>query len=51
MKKLLFGTIVLALVSVFPIMTMAAVDIRIAIPLPPATPHRICGTSGCDRDA
>jgi len=35
MKKLLFGTILLALVSVFPIMTMAAVDIHVSIPLPP----------------
>jgi hypothetical protein len=35
MKKLLFGTILLALVSVFPIMTMAAVDISIGISLPP----------------
>jgi len=35
MKKLLFGTILLVLVSVFPIMTMAAVDISIGISLPP----------------
>ncbi len=35
MKKLLFGTILLALVSVFPTMTMAAVDISIGISLPP----------------
>ncbi len=37
MKKLLFGTIVLALVSVFPITTMAGVDVSvgISIPLPP----------------
>jgi hypothetical protein len=37
MKKLLFGTIILALVSVFPVMTMAGVDVSvgISIPLPP----------------
>ena len=35
MKKLLFGTIFLALVIVVPIPTMAAVDIRISFPLPP----------------
>jgi hypothetical protein len=35
MKKLLFGTMLLALVSVFPIMAMAAVNINIGIPLPP----------------
>jgi hypothetical protein len=35
MKKLLFGTILLALISIFPIMTMAAVDIHVSFPLPP----------------
>jgi hypothetical protein len=35
MKKLLLGTILLALILVFPIPTMAAVDIRVNIPLPP----------------
>ena len=35
MKKVLFGTMLLALVIVFPIMTMAAVDINIGISLPP----------------
>ncbi len=35
MKKLLFGAILLALVSVLPMMTMAAVDISIGISLPP----------------
>jgi hypothetical protein len=37
MKKLLFGIILLALVSAFPIMTMAGVDVSvgISIPLPP----------------
>ncbi len=35
MKKLLFGTMLLALVIVVPIPTMAAVDIRISFPLPP----------------
>ncbi len=35
MKRLLFGTMLLALVFVVPISTMAAVDIRIGIPLPP----------------
>jgi len=37
MKRLLLGTIVLALVSVFPITTMAGVDVSvgISIPLPP----------------
>ena len=37
MKKLLFGTILLALVSAFPIMTMAGVaaSVGISIPLPP----------------
>jgi hypothetical protein len=35
MKKLLFGTILLVLVSVFPVMTMAAVDVSVGISLPP----------------
>jgi len=35
MKKLLFGTILLALVSVIPIPTMAQVNIQISFPLPP----------------
>ena len=35
MKKLLFGTMFLALVIVVPIPTMAGVDIRISFPLPP----------------
>jgi hypothetical protein len=35
MKKLLFGTILLALVSAVPIPVMAAVDIHVSIPLPP----------------
>ena len=35
MKNVVFGTILLALVSVFPTMTMAAVDISIGISLPP----------------
>jgi len=35
MKKFFFGTILLALVLVFPIPTMAGVDVRISIPLPP----------------
>ncbi len=37
MKKLLFGTIVLALISIFPITTLAGVDVSvgISIPLPP----------------
>jgi len=35
MKKLLFGTILLALVSVVPIQTMAQVNISISFPLPP----------------
>ena len=35
MKKLLFGTILLALVFVFPIPTMARVDVGISISLPP----------------
>ena len=37
MKKFLFGTIVLALISIFPITTMAGVDVSvgISIPLPP----------------
>ena len=35
MKKLFFGTILLALVSVFPNMTMAAVNVSIGISLPP----------------
>ena len=34
MKKLLFGTILLVLVLVFPILTMAAVDVGISISLP-----------------
>jgi hypothetical protein len=36
MKKLLFGTMLLALVIVVPVQTMAAIDIHIGIPLPPA---------------
>jgi hypothetical protein len=35
MKKALWGTLLLALVFVFPIPTMAAVDIHVRIPLPP----------------
>jgi hypothetical protein len=35
MKRLLFGTIFLALVIVVPIPTMAQVDIRVSFPLPP----------------
>jgi hypothetical protein len=35
MKKLLLGTIFLALVFAFPIPTMAAVDVHLSIPLPP----------------
>ena len=35
MKKLLFGTMLLALVIVVPIPTMAQVDIHISFPLPP----------------
>jgi len=38
MKKLLFGTMVLALVIVVPIPTMARVDIHVSIPLPPLPP-------------
>ncbi len=42
MKKLLFGTVFLALVTVVPIAAMAAVDIHIGvgIPLPPPIPFR-----------
>ena len=35
MKKLLFGTMLLALVIVVPIPTMAGVDVHVSIPLPP----------------
>ncbi|MBM4341126.1 MAG: hypothetical protein FJ110_16470 [Deltaproteobacteria bacterium] len=35
MKRLLWGTMVLTIVIVFSIPTMAAIDIRIGIPLPP----------------
>jgi len=35
MKKLLFGTILLALVIVVPMPTMAGVDVHVSIPLPP----------------
>lgn len=35
MKKLLLGTIISALVMVVPLQTMAAVDVRVSIPLPP----------------
>jgi len=35
MKRLLFGTIFLALVSAFPVVTMAGVDINAGISLPP----------------
>ena len=44
MKKLLFGTTLLALVSVFPISTMAGVDINISIPIPlPPPPPFLLG--------
>ena len=49
MKKLLFGTMLLALVIVVPIPTMAAVDINVDIALPP--PIVFAGTSRCDSDA
>ena len=48
MKKLLFGTMLLALVIVVPIPTMAEVDINIGISS--AATHRICRTTGCDSD-
>src|SRR4030042_3369313 len=35
MKKMMIGTVLLALVILFPISTIAGVDIRIRIPLPP----------------
>ena len=35
MKRLLLGTILLALVLVFPVPTMAGVEVRVGIPLPP----------------
>jgi len=35
MKKMMIGTVLLALVILFPISTMAGVDIRVRIPLPP----------------
>ena len=35
MKKILFGTILLALVIVVPMPTMAGVDVHVSIPLPP----------------
>ena len=35
MKRLLFGTILLGLVIVFPIPTMAGVDVDISVSLPP----------------
>ena len=35
MKKLLFGTMLLALVLVFPVPTMAGVDVGVSISLPP----------------
>ncbi len=38
MKKILFGTVLLALVIVVPIPTMARVDIHVSIPLPPLPP-------------
>jgi hypothetical protein len=45
MKKLFLGTILLALVLVFPIPTMAGVEVGISIPLPPvivfATPPEV----------
>jgi hypothetical protein len=45
MKKLLFGTMLLALVMVVPIPTMAGVDIHVSFPLPPpivfATPPEV----------
>jgi len=49
MKRILFGTMVLALVMVAPIPTMAAVDIHIGIPLPPA--YRISSPATGDRDS
>lgn len=38
MKKLLFGTVLLILISVYPFLTTAGVDINISIPLPPPPP-------------
>ena len=35
MKRLLFGTMLLASVLVFPVPTMAGVGVRVSIPLPP----------------
>ena len=35
MKKIFFGTLLLALAMVVPVLTMAAVDIHVGIPLPP----------------
>ena len=49
MKKLLFGTMLLALVIAVPIPTMAGVDISVNISLPP--PIVFAGTTRCDRDA
>ena len=46
MKKLLFGTMLLALVIVVPIPTMAGVNISISISS--ATTHRICRTTRVD---
>ena len=48
MKKLLFGTMFLALVIVVPIPTMAGVDISISISS--ATTHRICRTTRVNSD-
>ena len=38
MKKLLLGGILLAIMTVFPVISMARVDVRINIPLPPPIP-------------
>ena len=38
MKKLLFGGILLAIMTVFPVISMARVDVHINIPLPPPIP-------------
>ena len=49
MKKLFFGTLLLALVIVVPIPTMAGVDVGVGVFS--ATAHRICRTTRDDSAA
>jgi len=50
MKKLLLGTILLALISIFPIKTMAAVDIHMDFLCRHPTTHHISRTTRGNSD-